>query len=84
MSEVRVVTYVFCALQIISALAVIILVMFQKLKEGNGLTDQGNQNSSGMGLSNEKKLSIYTIIFGVAFVVFTIVSSTLLYQDLQG
>ena len=83
MSEIRVVTYVFCALQIISALAVIILVMFQKLKEGNGITDQGNQNASGMGLSNERKLSIYTIIFGVAFVVFTIASSTLLYQDLQ-
>ena len=79
----RTITYVFCALQIISALGMIILVMLQKLKEGNGITDQGNENASGMGLSNEKKLSIYTIICGVAFVVFTIVSSTFLFQDLQ-
>ena len=79
----RTITYVFCALQIISAVAVIILVMLQKLKEGNGITDQGNEKGSGMGLSNEKKLSIYTIIFGVAFVVFTIASSTLLFQDLK-
>ena len=76
------ITYVFCALQIISALMVIVLVMFQKLKEGNGITDQGNEGASGMGVSNEKRLSRLTIIFAIAFVVFTICSSTLLYQDL--
>ncbi len=79
----RPITYVFCALQIISAISVILLVMLQKLKEGNGITDQGNEKASGMGLSNEKKLSIFTIIFGVAFVVFTIVSSTFIFQDLN-
>ena len=79
----RTITYVFCALQILSAVGVILLVMLQKLKEGNGLTEQGNEKASGMGLSNEKKLSIYTIICGVAFVAFTIASSTLIYQDLK-
>lgn len=77
-------TYVFVVLQIISALGVILLVMLQKLKEGNGLVgSQGNEGGSGMGMSNEKKLSRYTIIFGIAFAVFTIVSSTLIYQDLK-
>jgi len=79
----RPITYVFCALQIISALGMILLVMIQKLKEGNGITDQGNENASGMGLSNEKRLTIYTIICGVCFVVFTVVSSTLIFQDLK-
>lgn len=76
-------TYVFVVLQIISCLGVILLVMLQKLKEGNGLVGSANEGSSGMGMSNEKKLSRYTIILGIAFVVFTIVSSTLIYQDLM-
>ena len=76
-------TYVFIALQIISTVAVIVLVMLQKLKEGDGLTGSSNEGGSGMGMSNEKRLSRLTIIFGVAFVVLTIVSSTLIYQDLK-
>ena len=76
-------TYVFIALQIISTVAVIVLVMLQKLKEGDGLTGSSNEGGSGMGMSNEKRLSRLTVIFGVAFVVLTIVSSTLIYQDLK-
>ena len=79
----RGITYVFCALQIISAIAVILLVMLQKLKEGNGITDQGNEGASGAGLSRDKKLSRFTIVCSIAFVLFTIVSSTLLFQDLK-
>ena len=76
-------TYVFIVLQVLSCLGVILLVMFQKLKEGNGLTGStGNEGSSGMGMSNEKRLARYTVIVAIAFVVFTIVSSTLIYQDL--
>ena len=76
-------TYVFIALQIISTVAVIVLVMLQKLKEGDGLTGSSNEGGSGMGMSNEKRLSRLTVIFGVAFVVLTIVSSTMIYQDLN-
>lgn len=78
------ITYVFVALQIVSALGVILLVMLQKLKEGNGITDSGsNEGASGMGLSQDKKLSRLTVLFGIAFAVFTLVSSTLIYQDLK-
>ena len=77
------ITYVFMALQIISTIAVIILVALQKLKEGDGLSGSSNEGGSGMGLSNEKKLSRLTMIFGILFVVFTIVSSTLIYSDLK-
>ncbi|MBR3280380.1 MAG: preprotein translocase subunit SecG [Clostridia bacterium] len=76
-------TYVFIALQIITTIAVIVLVMFQHLKEGDGLSGSSNEGGSGMGMSNEKRLSRLTIIFGIAFVIFTIVSSTLIYQDLK-
>ena len=75
------ITYVFCALQILSTFAVIVLVMLQKLKEGNGITETSNEGASGMGMSNEKKLSRLTVIAAVAFVVFTICASTLLYQE---
>ena len=77
------ITYILMALQIISAIGVIILVSLQKLKEGDGLTGSSNEGGSGMGMSSEKRLSRLTIIFGVAFVVFTIISSTLIYQDLK-
>ncbi len=76
-------TYVFIALQIITTIAVIVLVMFQHLKEGDVLSGSSNEGGSGMGMSNEKRLSRLTIIFGIAFVIFTIVSSTLIYQDLK-
>ena len=72
-------TYILCALQIISALAVIILVMLQKLKEGDGLSGSSNEGASGAGLSKDKKLSRLTVLFGILFVIFTIASSTMIY-----
>ena len=77
------ITYVFVALQLISALCVIILVMLQKLKEGDGLTGSSNENGSKMGMSNEKRLSRLTVLMGIAFAVLTVVSSTLMFQDLK-
>ncbi len=74
------ITYIFVALQIISILAVILLVMLQKLKEGDGLAGSSNEKGS-MGMSNEKKLSRLTVFAGILFVIFTIVSSTLIYLD---
>ncbi len=77
------VTYIMSALQVISALVVIVLVMFQKLKEGNGLSGSTNEGASGMGMSKDKKLSRFTILFGILFVVFTVIASTLIYRDLH-
>lgn len=76
-------TYVLSAIQIISALAVIILVMLQKLKEGDGLSGSTNEGASGMGMSKDKKLSRLTILFGIIFVAFTIAASTCIYNDLH-
>lgn len=76
-------TYIVIGIQVISALAVIILVMLQKLKEGDGLTGSTNEGGAGMGLSKDKVFSRWTIIFGVAFVVTTILSSTLIYNNLK-
>ena len=72
-------TYIAIGIQVISALAVIILVMLQKLKEGDGLTGSTNEGSSGMGLSKDKVFSRWTIIFGVIFILATIAASTLMY-----
>ena len=83
MGNFSTITYIFIALQIISAIAVIVLIMFQKLKEGDGLTGSTNENASNMGMSNEKKLSRLTVIMGIAFVILTIVSSTLMFQDVK-
>ncbi len=71
------------ALQVVSALIVIILVMLQKLKEGDDLTGSSNEGASGMGVSRDKKLSRLTIVFGILFAVFTVVASTLIYNDLH-
>ncbi|MBR6253215.1 MAG: preprotein translocase subunit SecG [Clostridia bacterium] len=76
-------TYIVIGIQVISALAVIILVMLQKLKEGDGLTGSTNEGASGMGLSKDKIYSRWTIIFGVIFVIATIASSTLMYNSLK-
>jgi protein translocase SecG subunit len=77
------VTYIMSALQVVSALIVIILVMLQKLKEGDDLTGSSNEGASGMGVSRDKKLSRLTIVFGILFAVFTVVASTLIYNDLH-
>ena len=76
-------TYIVIGIQVISALAIIILVMLQKLKEGDGLTGSANEGSSGMGLSKDKIYSRWTIIFGVVFAISTIALSTLLYMNLK-
>lgn len=76
-------TYIAIAIQVISALAVVILVMLQKLKEGDGLTGSTNEGSSGMGLSKDKVFSRWTIIFGVIFFVATIATGTLMYMNMK-
>lgn len=79
----RTITMVFAVLQIISALAVMILVLLQKNKESDGLTGNVSSTSSGMGMSKENMLSRWTGIFGFLFIVLTIVSSTLMVIDLK-
>ena len=65
-------------LQIFSAIIVMILVLLQDSKEdGNIIT--GSLNKGGaMGASKNTKLAKLTRIFGIAFIVLTIASSTLM------
>lgn len=76
-------TYIVIGIQVISSLAIIILVMLQKLKEGDGLTGSTNEGASGMGLSRDKIFSRWTIIFGVVFVISTLGASALMYNSLK-
>lgn len=65
-------------LQIFSAIIVMILVLLQDSKEdGNVLMGSSNKGGA-MGASKNTKLAKLTKIFGVAFIVFTIASSTLM------
>lgn len=79
----RSITYILAVLQLISAIAVIILVLLQRNKESDGLTGNVSSNASGMGMSKENILSKWTGIFGFIFVVLTIAVSTLMVIDLK-
>lgn len=70
-------------LQILSAIAIMILVLLQRDKESDGLTGNVSASSSGMGKSRENILSRWTSIFGVLFVILTIAVSTLMVIDLK-
>ena len=79
----RSITWILAALQIVSAIAILILVLLQRDKESDGLTGNVSSSSSGMGQSRENILSRWTSIFGVIFVVLTIAVSTLMVIDLK-
>ena len=79
----RTITWIFAALQIVSAIAIMILVLLQRNKESDGLTGNVASTNSGMGMSRENLLSKCTSIFGVLFVIFTIAASTLMVIDLK-
>lgn len=65
-------------LQIFSAIIVMILVLLQDSKDdGNIITGSSNKGGS-MGASRNSKLATLTKYFGIAFIVFTIASSTLM------
>ncbi len=64
--------------QIISAILVMILVMLQDTKEdGNIVTGSSNKGGT-MGMGREEKLAKYTKYIGIAFIILTIISSTML------
>jgi len=79
----RTITWILAALQIVSAIAIMILVLLQKNKESDGLTGNVSSNASGMGMSRENILSKWTGIFGFLFIVLTIAVSTLMVIDLK-
>lgn len=79
----RPITWVLAAIQIISVMAIIILVLLQKNKESDGLTGNVSASTSGMGMSRENILSRWTGIFGFIFIVSTIAVSTLMVIDLR-
>ena len=65
-------------LQIFSAIVVMILVLLQDSKEdGNIITGSANKGGS-IGASRDAKLAKLTKYFGIAFIVLTIASSTLM------
>ena len=65
-------------LQIFSAIIVMILVLLQDSKEdGNVITGSSNKGGS-MGASRNTKLANLTKYFGIAFIVLTIASGTLM------
>lgn len=75
------ITFVLAILQVVSAIAILILVLLQKSKESDGLTSNAASNTSGMGMSRENILSKWTGIFGFIFIVLTIAVSTLMVID---
>lgn len=80
----RTITWVLAALQILSALIVMVLILLQKSKESDGLTpNMSSNNTSGMGMSKENVLSKMTGFFGTLFVVLTITVSTMMVIDLK-
>lgn len=79
----RTITWILAVLQIISIIAVLILVLLQKNKESDGLTVNNSSSNSGMGMSRENILSKWTGIFGFLFIVLTIAASTLMVIDLK-
>lgn len=79
----RGITYALAILQILSGIAILILVLLQKSKESDGLTNNAASSASGMGMSKENILSKWTGIFGFLFVVLTVAVSTLMVIDLR-
>ena len=77
------ITWVLAALQILSAIGVLILVLLQRDKESDGLTGNVSASSSGMGMSRENMLSRWTGILGTIFVILTIAVSTLMVINLK-
>lgn len=76
-------TWILAALQVLSAIGVLILVLLQRDKESDGLTGNVTSSSSGMGMSRENMLSKWTAILGTIFVILTIAVSTLMVVNLK-
>lgn len=80
----RTITWILAALQILSALGIMVLVLLQRSKESDGLTpNMSSNNTSGMGMSRENILSKWTGILGTLFVILTIAVSTMMVIDLK-
>ena len=75
------ITFILAILQVVSAIAILILVLLHINKESDGLTGNVASNASGMGMSRENILSKWTGIFGFIFIVLTIAVSTLMVID---
>ena len=72
------ITWGLAALQLLSAIGVMILILLQKDKGSDGITGNVTASSSGMGMSRENMLSKLTGILGTFFVVLTIIVSTMM------
>ena len=71
-------SYLVTFLQIFSALIVMVVVLLQDSKEdGNIVTGSSNKGGT-MGASRDASLAKLTKIFGVAFIVLTILSAVII------
>ena len=68
-------------LQILVTIVVMILVLLQSDNESGNVVSGGN--SSTMGMSRDGKLARYTKIVGIAFVVLTVATSTVMLINVQ-
>lgn len=68
-------------LQILVTIVVMILVLLQSDNESGNIVSGGN--SSTMGMSRDAKLARMTKWFGIAFVILTIATSTVMLINVQ-
>ena len=68
-------------LQILVTVVVMILVLLQSDNESGNIVSGGN--SSTMGMSRDGKLAKYTKIVGVAFIILTVATSTVMLIKVQ-
>ena len=68
-------------LQILVTIVVMILVLLQSDNDSGNVVSGGN--SSTMGMSRDGKLARYTKIVGIAFVVLTVATSTVMLINVQ-
>ncbi|MBO5180006.1 MAG: preprotein translocase subunit SecG [Clostridia bacterium] len=68
-------------LQILVTVVVMILVLLQSDNESGNIVSGGN--SSTMGMSRDGKLAKYTKIVGVAFIILTVATSTVMLINVQ-
>ena len=70
-------------LQILVAVIVMILVLLQSDNDNKNIMTGGSESSSAMGMSRDTKLAKYTRIMGIAFIVLTIATSTVMLLNVQ-
>lgn len=64
--------------QVIVGIIVVILVLLQDSKEGGNIVTGASNKGGTMGSSKEARLAKFTKIFGLAYIILTIASASLM------